>query len=198
MSFESLHEQMNDGEDYRNKFLLGTVVDISDPDGTERVKATIPGIYDTPQDCVWIGPAKKSAFGQGKGWGTFGVPALGSTLLVELQDGDPHHPIYHGCLVMQGHKVGEQVSKFHERAWGFEDPDHNQLVVDLKAHTTTFTSNSKVKFVISAQGDLTITIPKDMRITVGGDLNAQVSGSAEITADGPVNINGSVIHLNGG
>ena len=198
MSFESMNEQMGDEESYEGKLLLGTVVDINDPLGTERVKATIPGVYPTLKDCPWIGPLKKSPFGQGKGWGTFGVPALGSTLLVELQDGDPHHPIYHGCLVMSGHKVGDQVSKFHKDAWGFEDPDHNQLVVDLKAHTTTFTSNSKVKFEISAQGDLTITIPKDLKITVKGDLNAQVSGSAEVTSEGPMNINGSVIHLNGG
>lgn len=198
MSLESLHAQLNDQEDYSGKLLVGTVVNNDDPKGTERVKAIIPGIYEDEESCPWIGPLKKSPFGFGKGYGTFGVPAVGSTLIVELQDGDVHHPIYHGVLHLGSHKTAAQKKEFHKDAWGFEDPDHNKLIVDMKAHTTTFESNSKVKFFISASGDLEVTIPEHVMTNIGGNLTAQVGGTAFIQAAGRVDIKGSTIHLNEG
>lgn len=213
MSFGTTSAQMNDAEDYVGKLLEGVVVDNNDPEGIDRVKATIPGIYSTAEDSPWIGPVKKSPFGSGSGWGTFGPPAVGSTLIVELQDGDPHYPVYHGVLLKSSHKTSDQKSKFHKDAWGFEDPDHNRLVVDLAAHTTSFTSSSGVKFEISASGDLTVTTPEHTVVNVGGNLSAQVtgnasltvggnasatvSGSTSLTSGGEVSIKGSKINLNG-
>ena len=213
MSFSTTSVQMNDSEDYLGKLLEGTVIDIDDPEGTDRVKATVPGLYSSAEDCPWIGPAKKSPFGSGSGFGTFGPPQLGSTLIIELQDGDQHYPIYHGSLLKSSHKTAEQKSKFHPRAWGFEDPDHNRLVVDLAAHTTTFTSSSGVQFHISASGSLTVTVPQNVDTTVGGNLTAsisgnatlnvggslqaQVGGSANLEASGEVKVKGSKIVLNG-
>lgn len=181
MSFQTLGSQLDSSEeDYRGKYFLGTVVSNEDPDGLERIKAVIPGLYETEADCVWIGPNKKSLFGVGLGFGAFGVPALGSSVLVTLQDGDPNFPMYEGCILLQGYKTEALAQLFHKDAWGFHDPDHNELVVDLAAHTTKFTSSSGVKFTITATGDLEVEVPKDHKLKVKGNLKAEVGGNASV------------------
>ena len=205
MSFEPLGEHLDDTEDYDGTYLVGTVIDNKDPDGLERVKAIIPGVYPTAADCVWIGPFKKSPFGQGKGFGSFGVPAKGSRLLVELQHEDPHHPVYHGCILMMGDKTGALKEEFHEEAWGFSDPSGNKLVVDMRTQTLTFIHSTKVVIKIE-EGTMTIQTPKDFNVisagnvnmSVKGNLSAVVSGESTIHSDGVTHVQGSQIYLNGG
>lgn len=203
MSMGTSVGQMGDQEDYQ-KYLEGTVVVNIDPDDIERIKVIIPGIYETINDCVWVGPAKQSPFGMGLGYGSFGVPQLGSTVLVELQDGDPNYPIYHGGLLKSSFKTPEQKELFHEQAWGFEDPSGNRLVVDMKAKTWFFISASKVSLFITEPGDTVINIPKEHMVTIGANSNVNIKGNTNITTGGQTNItsgaevrvNGSVIYLN--
>jgi len=205
MPLGTVQDTMNNKEDYDGKYLIGTVIVNLDPDGLDRIKALIPGIYDDEESCVWIGPSKFSPFGVGGGYGVYGPPAIGSQILVILQDGDQHHPIYLGSLLAFGKKTAEQKREFHNNAWGFVDPTGNKLLVDMTTKTWTFVHSSLVSMVIK-DGTVTVTTPQDhnwlikgnMNATVEGNMTANVAGNTTMHSDGTCEIQGSTIQLNGG
>lgn len=195
MSFRTLASALGDKEDY-TKYFLGTVVDIVDPESCHRVKATVPGLYEDPELAPWIGPAAKSAFGIGQNFGTYGSPQLGSVLIVELQGGDPHYPIYHGCVHLPGNKTDEVKEAYHEEAWGFMDPSGNSLLVDMRARVVIFRDSHGVTFDLR-EGTLSVTVPDDLNVTVGakgtiavtGDVALTVGGKVDATVTGDLNAN---------
>jgi phage baseplate assembly protein gpV len=197
MPFGTTADTLNNQEDYSGKFFLGTVVLNEDPEGLDRIKATVPELYPTLESCPWIGPSKFSSFGEGAGYGVYGSPKVGSQVLIVLQDGNQEHPIYLGSLLMSGKKTAQQKSQYHHEAWGFVDPSGNRLLVDMKSQTLTFEHSTKVKFVMKA-GTLEVTTPQNHKWKVGGDFTADISGNARVTAGGLVEIQGSQIKLNGG
>lgn len=218
MAMGTVADELGAQEDYSGKHFIGTVVDCDDPLGLDRVKATIPNIYDDEASAPWIGPVKDSPFGCGTSgvltgiegavvapYGTFGPPQLGSLICVILQDGDPSHPMYLGHFLMGKGKSADQKKKFHNQAWGFADPTGNELLVDMKSKEMTFTHSSKVVIHIK-DGTLTVTTPQDVNVIangnvnaqVAGSMNAQVSGSTTLQSGGETFVTAAAIHLNGG
>lgn len=123
--------------DLKGKFLLGEVIDNNDPLHMDRIKVKIPELYNPDLgELPWCMPAKNPVFGQGKTWGLYGVPAIGSTVIIELQDGDANFPIYR-CFAQI--KPNVNVEYDTPNKWGFVDPSGNKLLVDMEAQTFTFT-----------------------------------------------------------
>ena len=142
MPFSEVNARVNSSSDnsLKGKLLLGEVVDNNDPLFMDRIKVKIPELYNPDLGEVpWCMPAKNPVFGQGKTWGLYGVPAIGSTVLVELQDGDANFPVYRSFVQIKPNVNPEYNTP---NKWGFVDPSGNKLLVDMEAKTFTFTHST--------------------------------------------------------
>lgn len=208
MSFETINDYLQSSEDYQQSYYVGTVTNNQDPLNMGRVQANVPGLFDAAQGSVpWIGPIKDSPFGFGTGskgpYGTYGAPQVGSKIRVELQGGDPHHPLYGPLLT-----APDANPHFPINAWGFEDPDGNMVIYDLTAHTYKFVTaggatiniDASGKRITAVNGDVTNS-NGDWQIIVQGNASIQASGSASYTASvhnfhGPIVCDNSISAAN--
>ena len=183
--FDTLHNALDMVEGYKGKYFLGKVTTNVDPKNLDRIKASVVGLYDPNLgDIPWIGPIKNSPFGFGESYGIYGTPAIGSDVLILLQDGDPHYPLYmHVQLSANGAFPSGS-------SWGFKDPAGNTL--NVQGNVVNFTSASGVVINIDASGKLAITTVSDCALSVGGNLSATVSGDATVTTTGNASISSSV------
>ncbi|BAG41649.1 hypothetical protein [Ralstonia phage phiRSL1] len=187
MSFQTVNDQIEGSEDYSDGYYLGTVAGQQDTTGMGRVQANVPGLFDASAGEVpWVGPLKDSPFGFGVGakgpYGVFGTPPAGSTVKVELQDGDPHQPLYTNLLTAPA--VPPQFANAH--VWGFQDPDGNIVIYDLAAHTYKFVTAGGAVINIDANGKRITAVNGDVTNS-NGDWQVNVTGNASIQASGNVN-----------
>lgn len=174
MSFDTLNSQLELFTDYGSgKFFLGKVYDNQDPLNLDRIRASVPGLYDPDLgETPWIGPVKFSPFGTGDTWGVYGTPAVGSNVLILLQDGDPHYPMYFSV------QTKENTEFPSGECWGFQDPYGN--VLKVTSTVIDLTTQDGVSITIT-EGKVTLNCPSDFTAT-----------AASFTLNGPVNINGAV------
>lgn len=191
----TLSDTINSQDDLKN-YLVGTVVNVSDPLNLGRVQATVPGMFEG-SILPWIAPIVQSPFGSGNQFGFFGSPQVGSKITVELQDGDAHKPLYTGGWRGPTDTPPEFIDP---TIWGFKDPTGNTLVVN----SSNITLTSALGVVLSFTGlDLTITSPGSINATAMGAINLNTSGTANLRATGAVtvqsagtlNVGGSVVNI---
>lgn len=168
------------------RFLLGEVIDNNDPLHLDRIKVKIPELYEPDLgELPWCMPVKNPIFGQGKTWGMYGVPAIGSIVLIELQNGDSNFPVYRGFAEIKPNVNSEFDSP---QKWGFVDPSNNKLLVDMESQTFTFTHSSGSSLSFGPDQKVTITCK---------DIVANASNSAEVnTSSSTVNSDTSNINCN--
>ncbi len=182
--FHPANEQMQAHEKYDQGYYLGTVTANNDPLNGMRIKADVPGLFDTSLgDVPWIGPLKDSPFGFGKGYGTYGVPQVGSTVVIELQGGDEHRPLYRTLPTVPNANpmfAGANV-------WGFEDPAGNIVIYNLQTKTYAFITASGARVDIDGSGNRTTQVANDTE-NASGSWTVNVSGNATIKAGGTIDI----------
>lgn len=95
MSFDNINSALSGLNNYGLSFFLGKVKAV-DEEGLDRVRVEVNGLYQSEniEDLPWAGPIKVSAMGYGEGYGEFGAPPVGSDVIVFLQEGNPHYPMY--------------------------------------------------------------------------------------------------------
>lgn len=155
-----------DPNDYKDVFFLGVVV-ANDDSGekemkyTERIKVRIPGLYvsSNPAELPWCIPFKHRLFGSMSGQGSFCVPSIGSTVVVILQQGDPHSPAYIGSLLLDANTIAEFKTNYPRR-YGFKDPAGNLFLVD--------TTDGQVTMQVQHKSGTTITVSDSGAITITG------------------------------
>jgi phage baseplate assembly protein gpV len=171
-------------QDYTGSLFLGRVVNNADPLGLGRFQVRIPGLYEEGA-LPWVGSVRYSPFGVGKGFGMYGSPKVGSTAIIELQDGDANMPICHGFILTDPDKDPAYASP---DTWGYVDPSGNRLLVDMAAHTWTWTHSSGTTYNINAAGDLTATVVGNQTINVQGNSVLNVQGNTEVHTSGTTTV----------
>lgn len=180
--FDTLNAALELTAGYKGKWFHGVVVSNSDPLNIDRVQASVPGLYDPDLGAIpWAGPFKYTPFGSGPEWGVYGVPEVGSDVVILLQDGDPHYPVYYS---LQCHPNAEFPSG---NSWGFVDPYGNKLKIE-RNKTVTFQASAGVTFTISPSGNLSVTVAGTTSINSTGDVNitaptTTINGNAVVTGD---------------
>jgi phage baseplate assembly protein gpV len=193
---------------YEEVYLIGTVVQNVDPLNLDRVKVNVPRLYTgAEKDLPWVAPFKPNAVtGQGEGFGTYGSPAIGSSVIILLQAGDPHYPVYVAGL-------GKKANGFFPSgtSWGFQDKFGNKVrfneakeirvesaagvhIVISPAGAVSLTSPSTVS--VAAAGNLSLSSDADIAINAGGALAMSSGGASTLSAGGSATITGTTIHLN--
>ena len=160
MSFDAtidISEQPQD-EEAKGRWYLGEVIDINDPLNANRVKARVPGLYDSDAgDVPWIGPMKYSPFGTGPNFGFYGAAQVGSKITVVLQEGNPHYPCYIGSVLVPTDIPAEFKDP---NVWGFQDPKGNKLIVNMQTGEFKFVHSSGATLVFAANGEVSLTAVK--------------------------------------
>lgn len=177
------------GQDYKGTLFLGRVVNNNDPEGIGRFQVSIPGLYDEGE-IPWIGGNRYSPFGVGSGFGTYGSPAVNSTAVIMLQDGDANMPICLGFILTNSDKNGAYASPF---TWGYVDPSGNNLLVNMQTQSWTWTHSSGTNYNVNADGDLTVNVVQHQVVNVTGNATLNVDGSNQINVQGDNTI---VVHGN--
>lgn len=181
--FHTANDTIKHSEDYAQGYYIGTVVANNDPLGLGRVQANVAGLYDNAQgEIPWIGPHdRQSPFGYGTSaknpYGVYGVPPVGATIKVELQNGDEHKALYSNLQTQPNANPGFMTPNL----WGFQDPDGNTVKYDLAAHTYHFGTASGATIDIDANANR-ITAVKADTVNAGGNWTINVTGNAAITA----------------
>ena len=178
MGFDNLNSHMDLTGGYEGKFFLGKVVENVDPLNISRIKASVQGLYDPDSgDIPWAGPVKFSPFGCGPAWGPYGSPEIGSDVLILLQDGDAHYPVYWSVQMFANASFPSGTS------WGFQDPYGNFFRMDA-AKTVKVETASGVKINIDGEGNVSINVPGNSKTTVGKDYKLNVTGDCAIGVEG--------------
>ena len=191
MSVSNLNDVMNAAPDYDGVYFIGTVVDNQDPTGQHRFKATVPGLYDEG-DLPWIGFKRDSPFGNGSNWGTHGSPAIGSMVVIQLQNGSAMHPICEGFLTLSGHA---DPAFADPNSWGFRDPHGNLFVINGSEGTLSFTHQSGTVINIGSGGETSVVSPTSVSVNapqVNATANQVTVDAPNSTFNGNVAINGTL------
>lgn len=153
MPFTSINDQAPDTS-LAGKFFLGKVVNNDDPLHLDRVQVEIDQLYSLSQgELPWCMPLKTPIFGQGSGFGIYGVPAIGAIVIVIMQNGDNNFPMYIGSGYIKANVNGVYDTP---QKYGFVDPSNNRLLVDMEQQNWQFIHSSGA----------TVTIDKDNKVTV--------------------------------
>lgn len=189
--FDTLNEALKLRQGYGTTYILGEVKINEDPIAKDRIKVAVPGLYDPDQGEVpWVGTLKWSPFGQGKNWGWYGSPAVGSDIAIELQEGDPNYPLYHS---VQRYAPPEEFSK-SGKVWGFKDPKGNVFRCDLETGDVLFTTPSGVVINIDENGKIKVVGKTEAEIEVPTlYVKADTHFTGNLTSNG-VDISSTHVH----
>lgn len=155
----------------KGKLLLGEVINNEDPLHLDRIQVKIPELYDPDiGEVPWCMPAKNPIFGQGTTWGMYGVPAVGSIVIVECQEGDDNFPVYRGFAQI---KPNVNTEFDTPQKWGFVDPSNNKLLVDMEAGTWTFTHSSGTILKFSPEQLVELTCKTVITNCIDATVNAE-------------------------
>lgn len=205
MGFGTINDSVNHTEDYSQGYYVGTVTTNTDSLGIARVQASVAGLYDVHAGEVpFIGAIKDSPFGFGTGakgpYGWYGTPQVGSTLMVELQNGDEHKPLYRTMLTAPNAHPYFNVPN----RWGFVDPAGNMLQVDMTSGLWTFTHQSGDQVQYDQAGDRvtiikandTTTVTDNETLNVGQKWTVAVVGDTSITSQTRIDVQAPLITFN--
>jgi len=186
MTFQAINDFADAVHQYGSSYYVGTVTNNQDPLLLDRVQARVPGLYDPDQGPVpWIAPLKDSPFGFGTGskgaYGTYGCPPEGAVIIVELQQGDIHKPMYRNLYTRPNVNTA-----FPPNVWGFTDPDGNTVMYDTTAHTYRFVTAGGAVITIDANGKRITAVNGDIE-NCNGAWQINVTGNAGIQASGAIN-----------
>jgi hypothetical protein len=90
-------------------------------------------------------------------------------VIVELQNGDPHKPLYRTISTAQD--PNGNFSGPHQ--WGFQDPSGNILKVDMEAQTWVWTHSSGDQVSVDKTGKMTVLAMDNVSVTSKTRIDVQ-------------------------
>ncbi len=143
---------------------LGRVTAVDDPDGTGRVRVSLPAHGDA--DAGWLGVLCPGA---GPGKGIVALPEVGDTVLVALPHGGPVDGIVLGGLFGVVVPPDPGVSGGAVRRWSLRTADGQSIAVDDEAHSVRIADRA---------GSFVELGPDLLRLHAATDLVVEAPGRA--------------------
>lgn len=214
--FNSINDTPN-ADDLKGKKYLGKVVFNDDPLMIERIKVTIPGMFEgQPTELPWVGRNKTNIITNGAdGFGTFNlVPRLGTEVTIVFQEGNPLYPMYEADPVQTQERPTEGQTNYLFR-YGHKDPRGNLFYVDTnpnanpqayikltcgveitvsdtaKVHVTIdddVLGDLKAKLTLNVKGDVTLNADANVTATIKGNTTLATTGTTNIASTGPASL----------
>jgi len=201
MTFDSVSQQ--EAPNYGLP-ILGKVVDNNDPLKQQRVRVSIPGLLEGEvADLPWVAPKINSPFGVGVGFGTVGVPAIGSFAVVYFQDESIYYGLLDGFMQTAECTIDPAFATNYPNRYGFKDPIGNKFVVDMTPSAKTvqfFHASGNFSFQVDNDGSIVGTTSQSATLTANGgytvNANTTINGTLHVTQattiDGNTQINANV------
>lgn len=151
---------------------VGVVVDNNDPEKRRRCRVRILKVHSDnapPAELPWALACSSASFGGTATFGQFGVPPVGSKLILLLQ-GDADNPIYLGLMVDSTNTPAEEKENYpHRFGW---------VLGSTKFYVDTATDTLKLE-----HAGHTLTLSGDgVTLDCASNLTATVAGQCSITA----------------
>jgi hypothetical protein len=188
MSMNNMNQLVDNS--YAGKF-VGRVVFNDDPLKKQRIKVAIPNLLEAPvAQLPWFSPILGSTFGNLSDSNVMQVPALGSLVVVEFQDGDVHYGLYVGYVTTPEVQDDPELLVNYPKRRGWRDPAGNKLIIDYTGgqETVEFRHTSGTKILISANGDLEIFSVGDLITHATGNMTLQAGGSLTLQAGSTMDV----------
>jgi uncharacterized protein involved in type VI secretion and phage assembly len=194
---------MQDGAS--NGMVIGTVVDLDDPERIGRIKVQYPHLNDEQSD--WARLVTPMA---GNDRGCFFRPEKGDEVLVAFEHGEPRRPHIVGSLWSTVDKPPADDGQATENNWRFiksrsghviklDDTQGKEKIElidkDQQRRVVIDSANRKIQ-VICDQGDVEVTA-KSGSVTIDA-MTVEVKASANMTlqATGTMTIKGATVNIN--
>lgn len=188
-----------------NGILIGTVIDLDDPEKLGRVRARMPQFDDQLTD--WARLVTPMA---GKGRGLFLRPEVGDEVLIAFENGDPRRPYVLGALWSKVDTPPPDDGNQTQNNWRF--------VVSRSGHILRFDDtqgaekievidkSGKLKLVVDASGkkiqitcdtgDIELSAPAGTIKLDAKTVEIKSSADATLEATGPLKLKGATIDIN--
>jgi uncharacterized protein involved in type VI secretion and phage assembly len=148
--------------------VVGTVVDVNDPNGEGRIRVDFPWMRG--QNKLYWAPVATLMTGSGRG--SWFMPEVGDEALVAFEHEDAEHPFVLGFLWNGQQKPPETSS-------------HKRLIKSVKGHTILLDdSDGSEKIEITTSGGLKITMDDTnsfIELNGGGRILTMQNGLVQIT-----------------
>jgi hypothetical protein len=192
MAFDTVGDSPDPNNLQQRKY-LGTVVENDDPLMIERVKVTIPEMFEGPAESLpWVARnSTGSVPGGTDGFGHFNLPPRkGVQLVVFFQDGNPQYPMYEAYPIQTDERPTEGQTNYLYR-YGHKDPRSNVFFID-----TLESADPQAYLKLAAGVEISVGDTAKVRVTIDDDvtgelkakLNLHIVDDVTITADANVNI----------
>jgi uncharacterized protein involved in type VI secretion and phage assembly len=188
-----------------NGIVIGTVIDLDDPEKLGRVRARMPQYDDELTD--WARLVTPMA---GKGRGLFLRPEVGDEVLVAFENGDPRRPDVLGALWSKVDTPPPDDGDAAKNNWRF--------LVSRSGHVLRFDDtqgaekievidkSGKLKLVVDASGkkiqitcdtgDIELSAPAGSIKLDAKTVEIKSSADATLEASGPLKLKGATVDIN--
>ena len=188
-----------------NGILIGTVLDLADPEKLGRVKLQLPQYGDQPTD--W---ARISSPMAGKDRGFFFQPEVGDEVLVAFENGDPRRAYVLGALWSKVDTPPGRDGNDPQNNWRFiksrsghvvklDDTQGQEKIeiVDKKGEIKVIldTANSKLE-IICSKGDMDISAPSGTLKIDARSIEISAQAEMKVKAGGTLTIEGATVNIN--
>lgn len=140
-----LNEILNTGLERYGKYYgtySGIVFRNNDPSGRGRISVSVPTISKG----VLRAQALPKGQWMGENYGSFIVPNVGDTVLIEFINGDFHMPVWSfGPYVPEKDEGGKEIIKFQKRVYRFRTPMGYELLINEQPKSNTSEENSYIE-----------------------------------------------------
>lgn len=188
-----------------NGILIGTVLDLADPEKLGRVKLRLPQFDDQQTD--WARVASPMA---GKDRGFFFQPEIGDEVLVGFENGDPRRAYVLGALWSKvdtppprdgndpqnnwrmiksrsGHIVKLDDTQGGEKIEIIDKSGSHKVVID--------SANSKIQ-ILCQSGDMEISAPSGKLQINAQSIEMKASAQMDVQAGATLNVKGATVNIN--
>lgn len=163
--FDNLNNALDKLEPYDGVLFIGEVVDATDPLNLNRVRARVIDLYEGSNDLIpWAIPLKESR------GGVYGSPPVGAKVVIMLQKGNPHYPLYMSIQT-------EANADFPNGAWGYSDQYGNKFIVSKDG--IELSTKCGAKFKIGSDCKVTLDAPGGFDI----NGNVKIKGNFDLTGN---------------
>jgi uncharacterized protein involved in type VI secretion and phage assembly len=187
-----------------NGIVIGTVIDLNDPEKLGRVKLKLPQYDD--QVSTWARVAAPMA---GSKRGFFFRPELSDEVLVGFENGEVRRPYVLGALWSKVDNPPQHDNDETKNNWRiivsrsghllkFDDTDGSErieIVDKSNSLKITFDSASS-KIQIESSGDVEVSAPQGAFKVSAQSVDIEATGTMKLAATGTMTVQGSTVNIN--
>lgn len=186
-----------DSADYFGYF-VGTVKANNDPQQRQRVKVSIPKLFEgSVDDLPWVAPLVSSPFGMTSNSGVMQVPALGSLVVVEFQKGDVYNGLYSHSIHSLSHTPDPALLLNYPNRRGWRDPQGNLWWVDTTTGSVEIHLKHKSGTYVHINNAGDVEVNSVTKVTVNAPTAEVNADDVLVTASSMVDITSPETKVNG-